>query len=344
MSLLAADIGGTKTLLALAEERGQEREGAAHILASERYASADFPTFEAMIAHFLATLGSAHAAPRAACFAVAGPIAADGVSAHVTNVGWHIDASDLARRFGIPAVRLINDFQAQAYGIDTLPPGDLHVLQPGTPRAHGARTVIGAGTGLGISQLIWREDRYTALPSEGGHADFAPRGALQCALLVWLNESHGAHVSIEHVLSGAGLCSIYRFLASRAPARATDALARAMAEGDAAAAISAFALAEPADALAREALDLFVSIYGAHAGSLALTLLPYGGLYISGGIAARIIDAITERERFIGAFNAKGIMSALTATIPVTVVMNPEAGLFGALQIARDARADADRT
>ena len=138
------------------------------------------------------------------------------------------------------------------------------------------------------------------------------------------------------MLSGPGLCNIYRFLAAREPARVADALAQAMAEGDAAAAISAFAFAEPADPLAREALDFFVTIYGAHAGSLALTLLPYGGLFISGGIAARIIDAITERERFIAAFNAKGVMSGLTATIPVAVVMNPDVGLHGALRIARD--------
>jgi glucokinase len=332
MTLLAADVGGTKTLLALAEERGD----GVRIVASERYPSADFPGFDDMVARFLASHGDARGAPRAACFAVAGPIAADGVSAHVTNVGWHIDASRLAHRFGIPAVRLINDFQAQAYGIDTLSPADLHVLQEGTPRAHGVRTVIGAGTGLGMGQLVWQGGHYAALPSEGGHADFAPRGALQCALLAWLNDQYGDHVSIEHVLSGPGLSNIYRFLAAREPQRASAALARAMAEGDAGAAISAFAFAEPADALAREALDLFVAIYGAHAGSLALTLLPYGGLFISGGIAARIIDAITERKRFIDAFNAKGIMSKLTATIPVAVVMNPDAGLHGALQAARE--------
>lgn len=332
MSLLAADIGGTKTLLALAEECA----GVVRIVASERYPSADYVSFEDMIGHFLSSIDGGHAAPSSACFAVAGPIAADGISARVTNVGWHIDASHLARRFGIPAVRLINDFQAQAYGIDTLSPDDLHILQPGTPRAHGARTVIGAGTGLGMGQLVWQGDRYAALPSEGGHADFAPRGALQCELLAWLNAQYGEHISIEHVLSGPGLCNIYRFLATREPARVADALAQAMAEGDAAAAISAFAFAEPADPLAREALDFFVTIYGAHAGSLALTLLPYGGLFISGGIAARIIDAITERERFIATFNAKGVMSGLTATIPVAVVMNPDVGLHGALRIARD--------
>lgn len=330
--LLAADIGGTKTLLALAEA---DPTGRLHILAEHRYNSADFAGFELMIDDFLSRHG-ADGVERA-CFAVAGPIDADGVSAHVTNVGWRLDARGIGARFGLHAVRLINDFQAQAYGIDALGPDDLRVLQEGTPQARGLRTVVGAGTGLGVGQLVWQGDGYAALPSEGGHSDFAPNGALQRDLLAWLGEQHGAHVSVERVLSGPGLASIYRFLSMRYPDKADAGLERAMMEGDPAAAVSVFALASGEQTLAREALDLFVSIYGALAGSLALITLPYGGLYIAGGIAPRIIDAITGGDRFMTAFNDKGRMSRLTAGIPVSIVMNPQAGLLGALRVARAA-------
>lgn len=332
MRLLAADIGGTKTLLALAEDDGERL----HVIEERRYDSADFAGFDLVVDDFLSTHTGGPPVQRA-CFAVAGPIAADGLGAHVTNVGWNLDARRLGRRFAIPAVRLINDFQAQAYGIDALGPQDLRVLQQGAPQPRGLRTVLGAGTGLGVAQLVWQEDRYRALPSEGGHADFAPNGALQRELLAWLGELHGAHVSIERVLSGPGLASLYRFLAMRHPDKVSVELERAMTEGDPAAAVSLFALAAGAQGLAREALDLFVSIYGAYAGSLALVTLPYGGLFVSGGIAPRIIDAIVEGDRFIDAFNDKGRMSRLTASIPVAVVMNPQVGLLGALQVAREA-------
>lgn len=330
MRLLAADIGGTKTLLALAETRGER----IRIVEEKRYNSADFAGFELIVDDFLTNQGGG-AGVSAACFAVAGPLAPDGRSAHVTNVGWNLDAQRIGQRFAIPSVRLINDFQAQAYGIEALEPQDLRILQRGTPQPHRLRTVLGAGTGLGVGQLVWQGSRYEALPSEGGHADFAPNGALQRDLLAWLGELHGAHVSIERVLSGPGLATVYRFLAQRHPEKASAELERAMMDGDPAAAVSLFAMAAGAQGLAREALDLFVSIYGAYAGSLALITLPYGGLFVSGGIAPRIIDAIVEDDRFIAAFNDKGRMSRLTASIPVAVVMNPQVGLLGALRVAR---------
>jgi glucokinase len=330
MKLIAADVGGTKTLLALAEggEAGQR------VLEQRRFDSAAFATFEAMLDEFLGGLGAGRgAAIDGGCFAVAGPISADGQSAKVTNLSWGIDVGRVLRDFPIRAVRLVNDFEAQAYGIGGLADDELTWLQAGRPRPRGPRLVVGAGTGLGVCQLVWCEGRYGALPSEGGHADFAPNGALQGELLAWLHELYGGHVAVERVISGPGLVSIYRFLSTRFPARASAAL-QDVDEADAPAAVSAAALGTPPDPLARETLDLFVSIYGAHAGSLALTTLPWGGVYIAGGIAPRILPAMTDGG-FMKAFNDKGRMSRLTADMAVALVMNQETGLAGALQVAR---------
>lgn len=328
MKLLAADIGGTKTLLGIAEIAGD----GLRILHEQRYGSTDHGTFDAMVEAFIAS----HDGPKPdrACFAVAGPISAGGRKAHVTNVGWDLDASHMEARLGISPIRLINDFQAQAYGIGLLQPQDMRILQAGTSQPHGLRAVIGAGTGLGIGQLVWRKGHYHALPSEGGHADFAPHGALARDLHAWLSARRGDYVSVEHVLSGPGLGDIYRFLADRHPARATAELARAMQDGDPAAAVWRHAR-EAGDTLARAALELFVSSYGSHAGNLALITLPYGGLFVSGGIAPRILDLMIEDDRFITAFNDKGKMAELTRSIPVAVVTNPRVGLLGALEVAR---------
>lgn len=328
MRLLAADVGGTKTLLALAEWSG----GELRIVEEHRYTSAAYPVFEEMIGEFVARFPGEPVT--GACLAVAGPLERDGARARVTNVGWDLDARRLEEEVGLGSVRLINDFQAQAYAVDALGPADLHVLQEGHRQAGGVRTVIGAGTGLGVAHLVRQGDRYEALASEGGHADFAPNGARERDLLGWLERRYDGHVSAERVLSGPGLVDVFEFLAEREPGRVPEALRVAMTTGDPAAAISAHALGAGDGGLAREALDLFVSVYGAQAGNLALLMLPYGGLYIAGGIAARILPALLDGDRFMKAFNAKGRMSRLTAEIPVAVVTNQRAGLIGALQVA----------
>jgi glucokinase len=331
MRIIAADIGGTKTLLALAEADAS----GVRVIRKHRFDSAAFATFEAMLAEFLAadSHGRREEVERA-CFAVAGPISADGLVAQVTNLTWGVDARRIERDFAIGAVRLINDFEAQAYGIGELAEGELLMLQAGVPQPRAPRLVLGAGTGLGVCQMAWCEDRYRALPSEGGHADFAPNGTLQEELLSWLRETHEGHVSVERVLSGAGLVNIYRFLKLRHPSRGAMILDQLGEGDDAAAAISSAALAESPDRLAQDALDLFVSIYGACAGSLALITLPFGGVYVAGGIAPRILPAMTG-GRFMAAFNDKGRMSRLTTRMRVSIVMNPEIGLAGALEITR---------
>jgi glucokinase len=329
VTLLAADIGGTKTLLALAEVA----DGDIRLVQERRYDSGGYPDFEAITADFLARLAPEQRHIQRACFAVAGPvIAANGSEvARITNLPWRLDNRRLAEEFALPAVRLINDFQAVGYGIELLTDNDLVVLQAGHPRTAAPRTVLGAGTGLGTALLVWEGTRYQVLPTEGGHVDFAPNGAHQQHLLAWLAQRYG-HVSIERLLSGPGLAAIYEYLCTREPARINAELAERLRTQDAAAAVADHALIH-GDGLAEEALALFVSIYGAHAGNLALLTLPYGGIYIAGGIAPRILTRLTD-GRFITAFNDKGRMTHLTAEIPVAVVINPKVGLLGAASIA----------
>ncbi len=320
MKVLAGDLGGTHARLAIAEVEGTRHR----TLREHTYASGDYPDPIDFLRAFLADEGVA-----AACLAVAGPVEdhREHQTARVTNLPWNLDSRDLAQGLGVPALRLINDFQAVGYGLEGLQPKDLVELQAGRPRPHAPRALIGAGTGLGMGLLVWQGGHYEVLPSEGGHADFAPAEPLQDALLAWLRERYG-HVSWERVLSGPGLVNLYHFLRQREPQRANAALDRAMADGDPAAEISEFALWH-GDALAREALELFVRLYGAAAGNLALTTLPRGGLFVAGGIAPKILDVLHTGE-FVTAFRDKGRMAALMDTIPVWVVINARVGLVGA--------------
>ncbi|MBK8164041.1 MAG: glucokinase [Gammaproteobacteria bacterium] len=332
MRLLAGDIGGTKTLLALAERT----DDGIRLLREHRYDSGAYPGLEVIVGDFLARLEPGLRDIGRACFAVAGPVmTADGSEmARVTNLTWRLDNRRLAAEFALPAVHLINDFQAVGHGIELLEDNDLVVLQPGRPRSAAPRTVLGAGTGLGTALLAWDGARYQVLPTEGGHVDFAPNGAVQRDLLAWLAQRHG-HVSIERLLSGPGLAAIYDFLCARQPDRVDPDLTERLRTQDTAAAVTEHAMIH-GDTLANEALSLFVAVYGAHTGNLALLTLPYGGLYIAGGIAPRILPRLVD-GRFLAAFNDKGRMAHLTAEIPVAVVINPRVGLLGAAHFAAQA-------
>lgn len=327
--ILAGDVGGTKTLLQLVELM---EDGSLHFLFERRFDSGAFVDFKLIVHEFLrsAEFIPAAAAPiDAACFGVAGPIR-EGI-ASITNLGWVIDGSALSAEFGIPHVSLINDFAAVGYGIAALRPDDIVTLQAGDETEHGTRAVLGAGTGLGEGMLIWQGDHYVALPSEGGHVDFAPTDLAQINLLRYLQSRYG-HVSCERILSGPGLVMLLDYVMETGLDAVTPQLQKAMAESDPAAAISLFAQ-EGRDPAAMRALDLFVAIYGAQAGNLALTLLPKGGIYVAGGIAPKIISRL-QRGGFMQAFNDKGRFASLLRTIPVRVVMNPKVGLLGAVQIA----------
>lgn len=312
-TVLAGDIGGTKTWLRLSKD--------GVVLREERYDSAAFDGLATMVAGFLGDL-----VPESACFGVAGPVRDGG--AQITNLPWRIEAAEIAARFAIPRVELINDFQAVAYGIEVLAPGDLLTLQAGQVQEQGPRAVIGAGTGLGEGYLVWQDGAYRALPSEGSHADFAPADELQADLWRWLKQHYG-HVSWERVVSGPGLEAIYRFLRERGEMAESPLLA----EGDPSAAISRSAL-EHGDPLASAALDLFIAAYGAEAGNLALKILASGGVYIAGGIAPKIAGRLKEGG-FMRAFLDKGRFAGLLSGMPVHVVQNSQVGLLGAEVVAR---------
>jgi glucokinase len=318
--LLAGDIGGTKTLLRLFEAGGG-------VLAERRFDSASYASLNQIIAAFLGDFPSLSLA--AACFGVAGPV--EGGRADITNLPWQIDGASITAEFHIPQVRLINDFQAVAYGIEALEPQDMATLQAGKPQEYGVRAVIGAGTGLGEGFMVWQGDYYEAFPSEGSHADFAPVDEVQIELLRYLAARYG-HVSYERMVSGPGLVNIFEFLRDGRGQQATSELQSAMKAGDPAAAISDFAMGGKDD-LAVSALDLFVRIYGAEAGNLALKVLARGGVYIAGGIAAQVMGKL-EGGEFLRAFADKGRFAGLLGDIPVHVVLNPKVGLMGAAQVA----------
>lgn len=327
---ISGDIGGTKTLLQAAELS----EGRTQVRYERRYPSQGYPSFSDVLKDFLdgAVTSGMGGNPATACFAVAGPIAQQRVS--ITNLPWVMDSAAIASEFSIPAVKLINDFAAVALSIEILPASDLVTLQGGKPYAGEMRVVLGAGTGMGVAWLVRQGDRYVPLSTEAGHTDFAPADQMQDRLLQFLRKKFG-HVSVERVLSGPGLTNIFNFLVeSHFPgvpeADRSDAteLAQVRLDDDGAAQVSdlAFKHQHP---IAVKAMDLFVEIYGAYAGNLALAGLTRNGVYVAGGIAPKIIDKLREGG-FMKAFCDKGRFSALMGEIPVHVVMNPNAGLVGA--------------
>ncbi len=325
MKVLAGDVGGTKTLLLVAECDA----GGCRKLRQERFESGAYDGLSPMVQGFLSTAGGAAEGLDHACFGIAGPVEGDtgGQRARVTNLPWELDSTQLAATLGLAQVRLINDFQAVGYGIDALAAADLIPLQEGHPVPGGPRVVIGAGTGLGEGLLIWQSGHYEVLPSEGGHTDFAPTDADQVAVFEALRRRYG-RVSYERVLSGRGLVNLLEHL-PRAPGEQPSAeLDEAMHAGDPAAAISEFALSGR-DRLAERALECFVRIYGAKAGNLALTCLATGGVFLAGGIAPKILPRLREGP-FMTAFRDKGRMAGLLATLPVRVIRNPQVGLLGA--------------
>jgi len=294
--ILAGDIGGTKSLLALFA--GEARAP----LFEKRLASRECADFEALVARFLeeahAALGAAPR-PEAACFGVAGP--AEEARARLTHLPWTLEAASICRRFGMAQVRLMNDFAAAAWGIDALEPADVETLQAGDPLAGAPRVVLGAGTGLGVAYAFFDGERYVPVAGEGGHAAFAPSNAQQAAL--WRNlYAHHGRVEMEHVLSGPGLARIHEFLGGTPCAP---------------------------EAVSGEALDLFIACYGAAAGDHALNVLARGGVYVAGGIALRILPRLAAGG-FVASFNDKGAFSEHARRMPVRAVRSERLGLLGA--------------
>jgi glucokinase len=322
--VLAGDIGGTKTNLALFSVHGERlRPEWTQSFASKRYSG-----LVPVLQEFLAA-GSAHSID-AACFGIAGPVV-DG-KVRTPNLPWLVDDAELRRALRFDAVALLNDLEATAYGILTLADDEFHTLNQGVMRRSGNKALIAAGTGLGEAILHDDGPRFHPLASEGGHADFAPRDDLEIELLRYLMGRFG-HVSYERVLSGPGLFSIYGFLKEKRGFEEPKWLAERLAAGDdPSAEVSKTALTNEAE-ICVKALDLFVSIYGAEAGNLALRAKALRGLYVGGGIAPKILDKLQDGT-FMRAFTDKGRYADLLAAIPVQIVLNDQAALRGAAYYA----------
>lgn len=319
--LLAGDIGGTKTRLALYEEAN----GALHLTQSTLYESKSASTLEDLVLRFLKANGNPK--PRAACFGVAGAVVAGQV--RTTNLPWRVSETGLAAELRIPHVHLLNDLEAAAHGVIAISePASLLTLQPGSPPTEPhARTLVSAGTGLGVALMWWNGSAYEVAPSEGGHCDFAPQDEVEDALLAWLRPQFG-HVSYERIVSGPGLVNLYRFLRAyrRTPEPAW--LSERIGDGDPAPVITSAALAGE-DGVCDETLTRFVRIYGAAAGNYALAALAVSGVFIGGGIAPKILPRL-KTGPFLDAFVAKGRFAEAMRKIPVHVVLAPDVALLGA--------------
>ena len=322
--LLAGDIGGTKTILRL----DQVTADGLDTLKEVTYRSADFKHLNPMIEQFLADVAGER--PQAVCLAIAGPVLND--TCQLTNLSWQLDGRQMETELGIPQIRLINDFAAVGYGILALKPEDLVVLQDQPTQDRAPIAVLGAGTGLGEALLVWQPEGYQVLPLEGGHTDFAPHDELQIGLLQTLMARHG-HVSVERVASGQGIYTIYEYLRDAGFAPESDSLKAELAQGDPSAVVATHGLAGD-DPLCTQALDTFVCVYGAEAGNLALKSLPYGGLYVAGGVAPKILAKMQDGT-FIRNFLNKGRMQPLLETMRVSLILNPKVGLLGAALYAQ---------
>ncbi len=320
--ILAGDIGGTNTRLALVDATGDELK----IVAESTFPSRERPSLEAVITEFLAL----HSCDlTGASFGIAGPVREGRCEA--TNLPWVVDAKAVARRLHLKHVGLINDLEANAYGVAVLQSKDFVTLNKGVRNAKGNMAIISAGTGLGEAGMYWDGQSHRPFASEGGHVDFAPRNHLEMELLEY-SMKHYRRVSYERLLSGPGLVNVYQFLRDTGKAEEPAWLAGLMRHGDPAPIISQHAL-EGKCLLCLQALEIFVSLYGAEAGNLALKVMATGGVYLGGGIAPKIIQKLKEAE-FMNAFTAKGRMRPLLQDIPVKVIMNPKTALLGAARHA----------
>lgn len=319
--LLAGDIGGTKTVLAVYSEATGPRQ----VVAEKVYASAGFASLEKIITDFLA---ATNLPIDRACFGVAGPVV-DGQS-HITNLPWVITAKRLQEVLGTGNVALLNDLQAIAYSVPHLQADEIHTLHTGSPMQGGNIAVIAPGTGLGEAYLTWDGSRYHAFASEGGHGDFAPTSPIEIELLRYLMDRLD-HVSYERLASGSGLPNIYRFLRDAGYATEPAWLSEQLRQtADPSPVIVGAGIAgEPPCELCAMTVELFVSILGAEAGNLALKLIARGGVYLGGGIPPRILPAL-EQQRFMRSFLHKGRMADLLLAMPVHVILNPRTALLGA--------------
>jgi glucokinase len=323
--ILAGDIGGTKTVLALFEQT----EAGLQPVRDATFKSQEHPSLEDILARFLR--GGPKAVPRVACFGVAGAVING--KCDTTNLPWHLDETVLAAAVGAPRGKLLNDLEAAAYGMLYLRPDELCVLNPDAPPAGpGNVAVIAAGTGLGEAMLYWDGERHHPMASEGGHADFAPRTDQEIELLRYLRAKRGGHVSYERVLSGPGFSDLYTFLRDSGYAPETPALREKLKSGEPNVVITQLGMAGE-DRLCAATVELFCTIYGAEAGNLALKCMAVGGVFVGGGVAPKILPAL-QSGSFLRGFTDKGRFADLLNRIQVRVALNPRAPLLGAAHFA----------
>jgi len=319
--ILAGDIGGTNARLAYF----QPQNGHLQLISESVFPSGEYSELGEIVSKFLEDTATR---PEVACFGIAGPVHNGRVE--TSNLPWIIEQSRLAKQIRLPATLLINDLEASAWGIEALSAQDLVSLNQVVP-SDGNQAVIAPGTGLGEAGLFWNGSQHQVFACEGGHVDFAPQGDLQIGLLRFLASRYG-HVSYERILSGPGLVNVYEFLRGQGCGEEPAGFAAQLTQGDKAAVISGAAL-NGTNPLAQQALDLWISVYGAEAGNLALKAMATGGIFLAGGISPKILPKLTG-PLFMRAFLDKGRLRPLLEHIPVQVITNDKAGLLGAARCA----------
>ena len=335
MLLLSGDIGGTKTILRLVEITSADRDY--ETIKEAKFVSAKFPDLVPMVRQFITE--NQLKQPKLACFAIAGPVVNN--RSNLTNLNWQLTASRLQTELEIDRVQLINDFAANSYGVLDLKASEVVTLQTGTPIKNAPIAVIGAGTGLGESFLISQDNKYYVYSSEGGHTDFAPQNKLETQLLSYLQEKIGkSHISVERVVSGQGIVNIYQFLRDSNFASENSKISQQIKAWETTkginidpAAIISVGAREMQDPLSIKTMEMFVAAYGAETGNLALKILPYGGIYIAGGIAAKNLSLI-KQGTFLKAFQDKGRMKPLMENMPIQMILDPQVGLKGSILYA----------
>ncbi|MDP1608310.1 MAG: glucokinase [Chlamydiales bacterium] len=320
MMILAGDVGGTYTRLALFDS-SQEML----CMREKKFSSKTFSGLEEIVREFL---GSEKVST--ACFGVAGPVREDRCVA--TNLPWVIDAKELSKQLQITSVHLLNDLEANAYGIRMLKQEELALIYPGSGPKIGNQALIAAGTGLGEAGLYWNGKEQLPFASEGGHSDFAPRDPLEIELFLYLQKKFG-HVSYERVVSGPGLVNLYQFLLDTRRGSVNASIQEEMLARNPGSVISEHGRLNK-DETATKAVDWFLSLYGSEAGNLALKYLALGGVYLGGGIVPHLIDRI-QSGLFYDSFVQKGRFKDLLSSIPIWVILNDRAALLGAGYLAR---------
>lgn len=319
MTILAGDVGGTKSLLCICDDSLRPS-------IEKRYPSAG-ADFGDIVRTFLAETG---ATPDKACFGIAGPVSND--VCRTTNLPWVIDARELEKSCKIAKVRLVNDFHANAASIEILTDQDTITLKEGTRDPKGPVAILGAGTGLGEAFLFHDGSQYQVIASEGGHCDFAPRNDEEIAVLKYLIKKFNGHVSYERILAGKGFVNIYEALAEMGYAPESKAVKDELQREDPPSVVSRHGVAGD-DKLCQRSVEIFCAVYGAEAANLALKVMASGGVFIVGGIAPKIMPRLKDGN-FVKAFLDKGRLTRLVESVPVRVITNPLAPILGAAAIA----------